>query len=76
MVPLIQRRRKLMSLRASSLRSSGATGTTNNTSAATHLASSYTAPPRIEDLERRLSTDRVLDIFTMLPKVRSFAPRL
>lgn len=55
---------------ASSYRSSAATGTTNNTSAATHLASSYTAPPRIEDLERRLSTDRVLDIFTMLPKVR------
>lgn len=27
-------------------------------------------PPRIEDLERRLCTDRALDIFTMLPKVR------
>lgn len=26
-------------------------------------------PPRIEDLERRLNTDRALDIFTMLPKV-------
>ena len=26
-------------------------------------------PPRIEDLERRLNTDRALDIFTLQPKV-------
>ncbi|KAM0791636.1 hypothetical protein ACM66B_006074 [Microbotryomycetes sp. NB124-2] len=54
-----------------SLRSSSATGaSTANTSAMTHAASSSSRPPvfYIEDLERRLSTDRVLDIFTMTPK--------
>ncbi|KAK4048281.1 hypothetical protein OIO90_005900 [Microbotryomycetes sp. JL221] len=55
---------------ASSLRSSSATGaSTANTSAMTHsVVKGSMVPFRIEELERRLSTDGVLDIFTMTPK--------
>ncbi|KAK4047241.1 hypothetical protein OIV83_005545 [Microbotryomycetes sp. JL201] len=52
-----------------SLRSSSATGaSTANTSAMTHIAANRSATMYIDELERRLSTDRVLDIFTMTPK--------
>ncbi|KAI5474752.1 hypothetical protein MNV49_002508 [Pseudohyphozyma bogoriensis] len=40
---------------------------TTGTSAATSITL-LSNPPRIEDLERRLTTERVLDIFTMQPK--------
>ncbi|GAA5948659.1 hypothetical protein JCM21900_005204 [Sporobolomyces salmonicolor] len=54
---------------SSSLRSSSATGTsTANTSAAAHSSPGKEPPLRVEELERRLNTERALDIFTMNPR--------
>lgn len=58
-------------MRPHSLRSSSATGTsTANTSAAAHSAGVREPPLRVDELERRLSTERTLDIFSMQPRVR------
>ena len=64
----------------SSVRSSGAgtgssdrhSGETGATSVGNYPSSTSLAPP-VTDLEKRLATDRTLDIFTMQPKVR-FCP--
>ncbi|GAA5983766.1 hypothetical protein JCM10908_005916 [Rhodotorula pacifica] len=60
-------------LSSESLRSSGATGiSTANTSTIQSFSPApdalHETPLRIEDLERRLNTDRTLDIFTMQPR--------
>ncbi|GAA5894598.1 hypothetical protein JCM5296_002899 [Sporobolomyces johnsonii] len=60
---------KIDSPSTSSLRSSSATGTsTANTSAAAHSSTGKEPPLRVEELERRLNTERTLDIFTMNPR--------
>lgn len=58
--------------RSESLRSSGATGiSTANTSTIQSFSPMVGTekPLQIDDLERRLNTDRTLDIFTMQPRV-------
>jgi hypothetical protein len=58
---------------SSSFRSSGATGVSTANTSAVHAPSPQPPrepPMRVSDLERRLNTDRTLDIFTMKPRVR------
>lgn len=57
-----------------SIRSSSATGTsTANTSSATHTLGNREPPLRVDELERRLATDRTLDIFSMQPRASFFS---
>ncbi|BGP32564.1 hypothetical protein JCM10296v2_004345 [Rhodotorula toruloides] len=56
---------------SSSFRSSGATGVSTAHTSAVHAPSpnlSREPPPRVSELERRLNTERTLDIFTMKPR--------
>ena len=47
-------------------------GASQDTAPTTDRGSTYTLSAPISDLERRLSTDRTLDLFTMTPRVGNF----